>query len=128
MIVIKNIEFFETQRDTAELVYRTSLGHPAVCNSGATVPLNEVMELIKGRRFVRPSDGTDIIVGVSNQAAEAIGLMYEGWDNMEKELLSLLRSRRKLDAEGIMLKSTLLKLKAATFWQRIKWVFTGVPK
>jgi len=86
------------------------------------------MELIKGRRFVRPSDGTDIIVGVSNQAAEAIGLMYEGWDNMEKELLSLLRSRRKLDAEGIMLKSTLLKLKAATFWQRIKWVFTGVPK
>ena len=121
MLLIKNIEFYETDRDPVQII-RQSGSYEAIQvisdRGGCVVPLSEVRELVYGRRFVRPSDGTDLVVGVSQQAQDVLGLQYEAWQNMSDALdtcqaASAIKSREIEDA------------KKATLWTRIKWVFNG---
>lgn len=88
MILIKKIEYLETDRDPFELI---SYGGPygtvkVLSDKGAVaVPVSQVIELVKGRYFTRP-DGIEINVGLSKQAAGVLGLQYEAWNSMEENL------------------------------------------
>ena len=119
MIVIKNVEIFEVDRNPIEIL-STTLPHQHVfpC-SGDPVSVEVFRELIRGRRFVRPSDGTDIVVGMSIQAEDVIGLQYEAWDEINNSLNYFRSSLAKSDSE-------IMRLKSARFWERFRWLFTGV--
>jgi hypothetical protein len=75
-------------------------------------------EIIRGRAFV-DRHGRRVCIGVSSKAAEVLGLQYEAWANMDAEL-ERARSELRRANERIYL------CERASWWQRLKWVFTGV--
>lgn len=124
MIVIKHIEFLETDVDPIKPLKDTPPHTPIFCGDE---PVNrEVLsELISGRRFVRPSDGTDIIVGVSKQAQNILGIMYEAWDNMERSYFAEIKSHGKTKIEMRCYRHMVEEIQKASFWERLKWLFRG---
>lgn len=126
MIVIKSVEFLETNRDPIELLATTPPYSPVFYGPGPPIEQEIFKELIRGRRFCRPSDGTDIIVGVSKQAGEVLGIMYEAWDNIEKAYNTEVSKHSITARELYKCKSSLAKILNASFLQRLKWLFLGV--
>ncbi len=124
MILIKSIEFYETKMDPIEIVNPNILYKQSLVTSNYDkeyAEVSDLRELIHGRRFRRPSDGTEIVIGVSKQAQDLIGIQYEAWDNMEKQLDSYYR-------ESMKTRSILTKIEKANLLTRLKWIFTGVTK
>ena len=122
MILVKKIEYIETDRDPIDIISMVRPNYPVRVGTekGAKlVEVSEIHELIKGRRFVRPSTQTDIVIGMSKQASEVIGIQYETFDNME-ESIAQLTSQQRVDRE------TLDKIKSASLLKRLTWLFTGV--
>jgi len=113
MIIIKKIEIIETDRDQVALLPMES-PNTLVFPCGNQEPV----EIIRGRRFRRPSDGTDIIVGVSKQAERIIGIMYESWDNLQKSYDNISKEMRRY-------RKKVEESKKANFMQRLKWLFKG---
>jgi len=122
VLLIKNIEFIETDRDPYEIINLKS-PYEAVevlSNRGReVVSVNEIRELIRGRRFVRPSDNKDIIVGCSKKAEDVIGIQYEAWDTLEKDCQAWSAKTSKLISE-------ISDIKKSGLFKRIKFVFTGI--
>lgn len=123
MLIVKNIEIIEVDRDPWEIV---SLTRPfqaiKVFNPGKNRPEriaeNIFREMIQGQRFIRP-DGQELLIGCSRQAEEIIGIQYEAWGNMS-EVREMTRGQlRKAEKE-------LSDLKQLTFWKRLKALFTGI--
>jgi len=87
MIIIKHIDFLEVDRTRCEILSKPHF-EPIFVKDNEGPRLGDFAEihkeLIVGRRFIRPSDGTDIYIGVSKQAQDIIGLQYEAWNNIEK--------------------------------------------
>jgi len=85
------------------------------------VPVEQeiVKDIIRGRRFRRPRDGTDVCIGIASDPSDLLGLQYEAWDNMESEW----NRQRGLTN---MVERDRRQLLGANLWTRIKWVFTGV--
>ncbi len=120
MILIKNIEFYETNQDPIEIVSHMMPYEAieALSDKGdVVVPISEIRELIKGQRF-RRSDGVDIIVGLTKQAQDILGLQYEAWDNMQKELEITHNSLQVAN-------ETIKAVTQANIWTRIKYLFCG---
>ena len=122
MIVITKIEFFETDRDPAEIARNT---HPyEYINVNTEQGAKEIVsqkitsEWISGNRFIRPSDGTDIVIGMSVQAQELIGIQYDSWLSMSNEL-------SKYQTINEIKEKEIESAKRATLWTRIKWVLKG---
>lgn len=114
MIVIKNIDFFETDMDPVE-VYD---------NCVDPTQAEFCVELIKGRKFTRP-DGEKVVVAASKQAQDVLGLLYEAWEDLEKRFTATQNAYYKtwmcLEAREIELSV----YKNASFRQRIKYLFRG---
>lgn len=128
MIVIKNIEVFETDLDLCEIVSYAPPGQLVFPSAGEEpVTIDALRELVRGRRFVRPSDGTDIIIGVSKQAADIIGIQYEAWGQLQERLGFLWFSLSKCNKECVRLETTIRSLEAAGFFKRLLWLF-GVKR
>lgn len=122
MIIIKNIDFIETDRDPYEILSTTIPYQPihVVSNDGPeTIDHTILRELIRGRRFRRPSDRKDMIIGVSEQAQDIIGIQYEAWDRLDEECQKWSDRCSYLTNENKAIKETGL-------WNRIKFVFTGI--
>ena len=123
MLIIKNIEFIETDRDPYEILSHQMSSYQAIevmTDKGKDfIGGTELRELIRGRRFVRPSDGLDIMIGVSKQAQNVIGIQYEAWENMEE-------SHNLAIDKATHTANKLAKLKKSNLWKRIKFVFTGI--
>lgn len=122
MILIKRIEWIETDRDPEEIIYynRPDVSVLVDTEHGAdTVEVSTVRELCYGRRFRRPGDLKEVCIGMSREAATLIGMQHEAWQGMEE----------RLDAERMMtcrLQNELNTVKTASFWQRLIWLFTGI--
>lgn len=129
MILIKNIEMVEVDRDPYEIL---STIHPyeaiSVYNGSNIEHIeHEVFtELIRGRRFIRP-DGKELIIGCSKQAEEVIGIQYESWEN----LMGLHESTREelYREKGKLLKANeeLYAIKQLGFFKRLVLLFKGYP-
>jgi len=120
VILIKNIEFIETPRDPWE-IFVTHLPHeviPVEGNSGPYAEVSVLTELVRGRRFLRPSDGTDIVVGLAKDAQNILGLQYEAWENMAQELKDTRSQMRQLQRERD-------RARGATIWTRFEWLLFG---
>jgi hypothetical protein len=121
MILIESIKYFEVDRDPYTLIAQEPFGCvPLMTDEGAEYkPMDALTEFVSGRRFCRPSDGTDIVIGMSKDVRDLIGIQYEAYENLEKELSDWINSNGRL-AEKIN------KAENAGFWQRLKWLFSGI--
>ena len=117
MIFIKHIEYFRTDRDPLEIMRITlPYGGSGVILTDQEgekkfLPAKVVRELVQGRRFCRRGH-EDVIIGMADQAAELLGLQFSAWEHMEDAVEASHASIRKI--------------RDASLWTRIKWVFTGV--
>lgn len=84
MIVITNIETIDVPGNIYNHVYGY---HPdeyiGVSNKLNPVKAELIKEYITGQRFIRGSDGSEIIIGMSKQASEVIGIPLSAWKNQE---------------------------------------------
>ena len=78
-------------------------------------------ELVYGRRFRRPSDGMDVVIGVPKELADIIGIQYEAWEEKEKLITSLQETVTRYS-------NNILHLVKQNFWQRLKWFFASKKK
>lgn len=123
MILITKIEYCQTDRDAYE-IYHSDLYEKSEplfsCNSvSPRTPVSDsvVREVVRGRRFVRP-DGLEVMVGMTEQAADVLGLQYEAWQELEdraNENWALYHNHKRV------LEAT----KKAGFFTRLKWLFMG---
>ena len=89
MIVIEHIKYFKVDRDIAEIMQmRPFEAISVITDAGKDYMSSEDLqkEIIRGRRFVRPYDGTDVIIGTSKQVADLINIQWEAWEEMEQRL------------------------------------------
>ena len=84
MIVITKIETIETHEDWIEFAH-LNLPQLKYVNPGEFLSDKEyfIRELVRGRRFRKPN-GEEIIIGITNQASEILGILYESYDNMNQ--------------------------------------------
>ena len=130
MILIKSVDFIETDSDPYELYHKYADDKVFFVDPKELMKEVEyTSEFVYGKQFRRPSDGKDIIIGVSKQAQEVIGIMYEAWETQAKRYDDL---RKACDVERqykywIINEFETYKnnIKQATFWQRLKWVIYG---
>jgi hypothetical protein len=120
MIIITKVEALKTEKDIEELewqIYCEQNSHTKIGDD--FVPVEYAREIIRGRRFVNPSRDIDVVIGVTGKVGDLLGLQYEAFENMEKEI-EVLRIKnqtlhRKLDS-----------FTNASLWKRLKYSFTGV--
>lgn len=136
MIVIKSIDFFEVQGERHEFYNRyIKGGNPIMTVDTAAgtdqVMVEEVAELIKGREFRSPG-GRSVVIGVSNQAQDIIGIQYEAWENQSRMIEELSRDNGQLTIKADQLHRQneeklfeLNEIKAASIWVRLRWLFFG---
>lgn len=138
MIVVKNIEILKTDKDPIELLSTIPPYEPIWCE-GEPVQHEVLAELIRGRHFHRPSDGAEIVVGVSKQAQEVMGILYESWDELQKandelqkandELQKAYENERKsyqLTASKMhWYKNRVEEARSASIWRRLKGLIRG---
>lgn len=118
MILVKNLEIIETDRDPMEIV-SMHLPHDYIPVNGGekAIPCKQLRELIRGRRFRRP-DGKDMIIGMTRQVQDIIGIQYEAWDTLNEALDSYRIQARKYE-------SALDNLHNSGFFKRLKMLFIG---
>ena len=120
MIIIKNIDFIEVDKTRYELLSKPH-SEPVWVKDNEGPRLADFTEfeeeLIIGRRYKRPSDGTDVYIGVSREAQNIIGLQYEAWDNLQRE-------HDFYYGEHSRLLKIIEEINQASFWTRVKSLFS----
>jgi len=119
MLLITEIKTIETDLDVAQvtrLAYDQSQKHMPFGKE--MVERKYVTERIHGRRFVHPSRGIDVVMGVTTEAGEKLGLMYECWTDMIKE-------SSRMREINIGMAWELDKIHGFGFWKRLKCLFVG---
>jgi len=122
MILIKSISYVEVAEDPIEVVVRQHPDQlvPITTEKGSEFcKVSEVRKLIRGRRFVRPADGKDVVIGCYPGVETILGLQYDAWENLEQSY----ESER---GKALSILRLYNGLKKASLWSRVKWVFTGV--
>lgn len=101
--------------------------HVMVKRGDEVVPLHvkTYQKHIQGRRITTVS-GETVVLGLSGEVADLLGMHDEAWHALVKE-----RDKALQDLSDAIIKTSsqcirIDELQSATFWQRIKWVFTGV--
>ena len=122
MILVESIKYFEVPGDVHEIVKKIS-AYEAVevfTKDGAhIISANLLHEVVHGRRFRRPRDGEEIVIGWTKEVQDLLGMPVEAWENAEAYRVDLINREHKVSSELIIIKH-------ANFWQRFKWLFTGV--
>ena len=139
MIVVTKIETIECE-DRDFFMYRDMSSHEAAQYGGEiAAKIAYELEPIRGMKFAK-LNGDVVVVGMSKQAQEAIGLPLEAFDTLQRELNDTIKAKWEMEKELATARTLyhgkneqlvgyqdeLVILKEATLWQRIKWVFTGV--
>ncbi len=121
MILISKIEYMETDRDPHQIIHCTSPYEGVAVNTDHgkdIVECNELIELVNGVRFCRYGTDDEIVIGMSKQAQDLIGIQYESWENKEKEYSELYSSFTKARNEISFIKN-------AGLLRRLSWLFFG---
>ncbi|MCP4408813.1 MAG: hypothetical protein GY807_13830 [Gammaproteobacteria bacterium] len=82
-------------------------------------------ETVRGRRYIRP-DGTEIVIGMTEQAQDVIGIQYEAWENLQGMCDANRAESDRLVRVISKLQERFEAAECATVWDRIRWVFQGV--
>lgn len=117
MLCITDITVVDVGEDIIRLSGRSDNMVEMVTNDGPRDPIRIATEVIRGQRF-RNSRGVIICIGMSQQVREAIGLPFEVYENLQ----------HNLDYEKAQLRQSrnqLKRVKDMTFWERIRFAFTG---
>ena len=125
MIVITEIKILETQHDWIEFAY-SNLPQLKYTSPGELVADKEyfMKELVRGRRFIKPN-GEEIVIGITNQASEILGILYESYDNMNRELISGMDELRSCRSYLSDCKYDLLDLSGwikISIWRKLYWL------
>ena len=122
MILVEAITYYEVDDNIHEIIHR-QLPYEATevltKNGEEFISTNLIHELVRGRRFRRPSDGQDLMIGWSEEVADVLGLPLECWEEKEGECRGLRNTADIFQQENI-------RLKQAGVWQRFKWLFVGI--
>lgn len=129
MILIRSVDWIEIDGNYVKL---TQIKTPPFSYLSERHSPDEKIkeELIWGRRFVRSSDGTDVVIGVSDEAGKVLGLQYEAWEKLEKELYQARTehgiakrelAKTRLELEGAIVR--FYKIANENFWERLKRLF-----
>jgi hypothetical protein len=142
MIVITEIKTIEVDRD--EIEHRLChFGRAGTIrdSAGDCVELADAMELIRGKRFVRHSeeewrvqdgphvcgdDCVDVVIGMSADTQNLLGLQYEAQENMQRSLDMLIVDNCEQGREIRELHTQKTAIENASWRQRLKWLFTGI--
>lgn len=129
MIVITKVDYFEVGEDQyRHAIYRHHLDPFIPCISSSSgdkyVTVEDVQrEIIRGRRYVRTYDGTDLVIGCSQEVQKILGLQLDAWDRIVQESKDVERENRGLK-EWCRYVQNLIK--GAGFFTRLWWVFFGM--
>jgi hypothetical protein len=120
MILITKIETLTTDKDFAEVI---KMSHDSF---NEYIPFKErvekaevIREIIHGRRFVDPQRNLDVVIGITDEAGEMLGLTHDAFENLEGE-------REQYRLERDVIKCELESIKAFGFFKRLKCLFTGI--
>ncbi len=132
MIIITKVETVETEIDPIRLpIYDKDdmLFPPHVSEP---LPTKTYLEIIKGREFIK-SNGERIFIGMRNEAEEVLGIYYDAWDELHKQINGLYRcihsSANVIDdtrMERNEKEKEIEKIKSYGFWKRLKCLFVGI--
>lgn len=121
MIVITKIEVLKTNKDFCEIVLlcQDPFVNYIKFEEGNAVDIKTVREYIKGRRFYNPRRGIDVVLGVSKEVGDILGLQYEAFENLEKGVEHL-----RIEKNGYY--QELKRIGKFNFWKRLKCLFFGI--
>jgi len=88
MIIVKHIEYLATDRDIHELMTLDLSRHRYFDDPLAAIYSKVKTEIVKGRRFCNPRTG-EVIIGLSEQVSEVLGVSFQTLDMLERELSSV---------------------------------------
>ncbi len=131
MILIKRIECVQVDGDMVSIMSHSPLSMPHFpvrneLGEEAFVDTRELhQELVRGRLFRRP-DGTEVVIGMSEQCQDLIGLQYEAWDNTLNNVDRLMAREQALVKKNNQISQRLADIHTAPWWRRLRWLFAGI--
>lgn len=84
MIVITEIKYLETKEPFVRLMRHMPFDYVQCMNQDGDVTGATVEELVVGRRFIG-RHGKSYMIGMAEQPQQAVGIVWEAFDNMERE-------------------------------------------
>lgn len=81
MILIKDIKYYETERDIVELVHRDAPVFVGSEEGGTVVNAEVLSEFVCGQKFV--TNGVEVVIGMSKEVRELLGMPLEAYANMQ---------------------------------------------
>jgi len=129
MIVITDMKFTEVNEDFLYSYYQDPVPIRNKCGLVGYVEKEKIKrEIINGRRFVRPKDNIDIVIGMDKHAQNLIGIQYESYEILESQNMKLINELRNKIKVIDKYKNELDLLKQASFLTRLKWLIKGIDK
>ena len=129
MIAITDMKFTEVNEDFLYSYYQDPVPIRNKCGLVGYVEKEKIKrEIINGRRFVRPKDNIDIVIGMDKHAQNLIGIQYESYEILESQNMKLINELRNKIKVIDKYKNELDLLKQASFLTRLKWLIKGIDK
>jgi len=83
------------------------------------------MESVRGLNLTRPDDGTTMYIGLSKQAEGVIGMYYDEYTDMKRQLSACLNLREANNMHIGLIEEELTKVQKAGVLTRLKWLILG---
>lgn len=93
-----------------------------VNNGNYCVTAKVIQEIIHGQRFTRDSDGVDVVIGMSKQDSDIIGIQLEAFQVQEDRINNLLGEYKDLSVRHEENYRELKKIKSLSFVNKVKFV------
>ena len=142
MIVVKDVDVIEHDNSYYELVIRQHTSVAPIVNSAYCPRLDrEKVERIYGQKYdyISPDGRKSLVIGWSKKVHDKIGIpleaMQDANNRVDKYHAELCQSRSRvgkqekeiarIGRQNIELNQRIEKLKKQSFWQRVKYLFSG---
>ena len=122
MIVIKSIEVIEVPGDILD--YYPQRQMVAAFDAKSCRPYEKMLKRVEGRRFVN-ARGEEFCIGWAEEVEEAVGLPFEIFENMSKDLEEFRMESINQVGQINRYQKYISELGRAGFFKRLKNLFTG---
>ncbi len=119
MILIKSIEIAIVKEDRILILITPGLKERLATPYEKSINITE--EMVRGRTYIT-ADGRQIIIGMTKEVQDAIGLPYEVFENLNKELDT---SREMLSRNRQYMADYQARVEGLSLFKRIKALFIG---
>jgi hypothetical protein len=124
MILITKVETVVVDRDIVKM--SVDQGYDYVPLSGPLIPIKRFNELIRGKRFINRKRNIDVVIGVTGEVGELLGIQFEAFESLERTCEELQDRIICKTIEAIGYKDKLSAIENSGFFKRLKWLFCGV--